>query len=74
MLMESQGELLGEFSKSDIKILKGIAILFMMMLHLFCKKNVNGLYETFPMISDVPSIYYYFPHEEQITGGVNSND
>jgi fucose 4-O-acetylase-like acetyltransferase len=56
--MESQGELLGEFSKSDMKILKGIAILFMMMLHLFCNKNVNGLYETFPMIGDVPSIYY----------------
>lgn len=47
-----------ELSKSDIKLLKGIAILFMVLLHLFCRKDVQGLYETFPLINGVPLIYY----------------
>src|SRR4051812_49331847 len=41
-----------------MKITKGIAILFMLLLHLFCRKEVNGLYQTFPMIDGVPLIYY----------------
>jgi fucose 4-O-acetylase-like acetyltransferase len=47
-----------EFTKNDIKITKGVAILFMLLLHLFCRKEVNGLYETFPEINGVPLIYY----------------
>lgn len=47
-----------ELSKSDIKILKGMAILFMLLLHLFCRKDVNGLYNTFPTIDGIPLIYY----------------
>ena len=47
-----------EFSKQDMKFLKGVAILFMLSLHLFCRKEVNGLYETFPVINGVPFIYY----------------
>lgn len=47
-----------ELSKSDMKVLKGIAILFMLLLHLFCRKDVHGLYETFPTINGVPFIYY----------------
>lgn len=41
-----------------MKITKGIAILFMLLLHLFCRKDINGLYETFPMINGVPLVYY----------------
>jgi surface polysaccharide O-acyltransferase-like enzyme len=47
-----------EMSKNDTKILKGVAILFMLLLHLFCRKQVNGLYHTFPSIDGVPLIYY----------------
>lgn len=47
-----------EFSKRDMKILKGLAILFMLSLHLFCRKDVGGLYETFPTINGVPFVYY----------------
>lgn len=47
-----------EISKHDTKILKGVAILFMLLLHLFGRKEINGLYETFPIINGVPLIYY----------------
>ena len=47
-----------EISKNDMKMLKGVAILFMLLLHLFCRKKVGDLYETYPLINDVPLIYY----------------
>ncbi|MBO0962957.1 acyltransferase family protein, partial [Neobacillus sp. MM2021_6] len=47
-----------EFTKQDMRITKGVAILFMLLLHLFCRKDVNGLYETFPVVNGVPLIYY----------------
>jgi hypothetical protein len=47
-----------EFTKKDMGMLKGVAILFMLLLHLFGRKEVNGLYETFPMVGDVPFVYY----------------
>jgi fucose 4-O-acetylase-like acetyltransferase len=47
-----------EFTKKDMKITKGVAILFMLLLHLFCRKEANGLYETFPVVNGVPLIYY----------------
>lgn len=47
-----------EISKKDMKVLKGVAILFMLLLHLFGRKEVNGLYETFPLFNGVPLIYY----------------
>ncbi|KIL49372.1 acyltransferase family protein [Jeotgalibacillus soli] len=47
-----------EFSKKDIKMLQGVAISFMLLLHLFARKEINGLYETFPMIGEVPFVYY----------------
>ncbi|WP_232230078.1 acyltransferase family protein [Bacillus sp. J37] len=47
-----------EISKRDMKILKGVAILFMLLLHLFARKEVNELYETFPVFNGVPLIYY----------------
>ncbi|MGP4074906.1 acyltransferase family protein [Halobacillus sp. K22] len=48
-----------EFSKNDIKILQGVAILMMLALHLFARKDVGGLYETFPLFNDVPLVYYF---------------
>ena len=47
-----------EFSKNDMKNLKGVAILLMLLLHLFARKEVNGLYISFPTIDGVPLIYY----------------
>ncbi|MDR7000619.1 acyltransferase [Neobacillus niacini] len=47
-----------EFTKQDMKITKGVAILFMLLLHLFCRKDVQGLYDTFPKINGVPLVYY----------------
>ncbi|MFJ5759891.1 acyltransferase [Neobacillus sp. NPDC093182] len=47
-----------EFTKGDIKVTKGMAIIFMLLLHLFGRKDVNGLYETFPIINGVPLVYY----------------
>jgi uncharacterized membrane protein len=34
-----------EISKNDMNVLKGIAILMMLLLHLFATKDVNGLYD-----------------------------
>ncbi|MCJ8009136.1 acyltransferase [Lederbergia wuyishanensis] len=48
-----------EFTKSDMNMTKGVAILFMLLLHLFCRKEINGLYETFIYINDVPLLYYF---------------
>lgn len=47
-----------DISKNDTKSLKGVAILFMLLLHLFARKEVYGLYETFPVINGIPLIYY----------------
>ncbi|AXI10768.1 acyltransferase [Oceanobacillus zhaokaii] len=47
-----------EFSRKDMKILKGVAILFMLSLHLFARKDVGGLYETFSEINGIPLVYY----------------
>lgn len=47
-----------ELSKNDIKVTKGVAILFMLLLHLFCRKEVKGLYETCILIKGTPLIYY----------------
>jgi hypothetical protein len=47
-----------EFTKSDMTRLKGVAILCMLCLHLFCRKVVNGLYVVAPILHGVPLIYY----------------
>jgi surface polysaccharide O-acyltransferase-like enzyme len=47
-----------EFSKEDMTRLKGMAILCMVCLHLFCRKIVNGLYVAAPTWHGVPLIYY----------------
>lgn len=47
-----------ELSKEEIKITKGVAILFMLLLHLFCVKSYEGLYTPLIFIGDVPLVYY----------------
>lgn len=47
-----------ELTKSQIKTTKGIAIIFMILLHLFCTKQYEGLYTPLLFIGDVPLVYY----------------
>ena len=48
-----------EFSKNQINTTKGIAILSMLLLHLFCTKEYVGLFTPLIMIGDTPLIYYF---------------
>jgi|GEM_PF-331975 len=47
-----------ELSRDDTRVLKGIAILLMVLLHLFARKETNGLYEPFAYVNEVPFVYY----------------
>ncbi|MDU2265551.1 hypothetical protein [Clostridium celatum] len=47
-----------ELTKTQIKINKRIAILFMLSLHLFCTKTYEGLYTPLIFIADIPLAYY----------------
>lgn len=47
-----------ELSKQQIEGTKGIAIVFMLLLHLFCTKQYEGLFTPLIMIGQVPLIYY----------------
>lgn len=47
-----------ELTKNQIKITKGIAILFMLLLHLFCTKLYEGLYTPILFIGNIPLVYY----------------
>lgn len=47
-----------ELSKNQINITKGIAILFMLLLHLFCTKSYEGVFQPLIMIGEVPLVYY----------------
>lgn len=47
-----------ELTKNQILEIKGIAILFMLLLHLFCTKNYVGLFEPLIFIGKYPLIYY----------------
>ncbi|MFD0961425.1 acyltransferase family protein [Paenibacillus chungangensis] len=47
-----------ELSKQDTRDLKGIAILLMVLLHLFARKEVGDLYITDPAWNGVPLVYY----------------
>lgn len=44
-------------TKQDAKMAQGLAIVAMVMLHLFCRKD-NFLYDVYFLIRDVPLIYY----------------
>ncbi|MFC0476121.1 hypothetical protein ACFFHF_12840 [Robertmurraya beringensis] len=47
-----------ELTKRDLHLTKGVAILMMLLLHLFCRKEFEGLYETYIYIGETPLIYY----------------
>lgn len=47
-----------ELSKNQVTMTKGAAILFMLLLHLFCTKNYIGLFQPTVMIGETPLIYY----------------
>ena len=47
-----------ELTKKQVKITKGVAILMMLLLHLFCTKNYIGKFTPLIMVGEVPLIYY----------------
>lgn len=47
-----------ELTKKQVSITKGVAILFMLLLHLFCTKDYQGLFTPLIMIKGVPLVYY----------------
>lgn len=47
-----------ELTKKQISITKGVAILFMLLLHLFCTKEYNDLFTPIIMVGQTPLIYY----------------
>lgn len=47
-----------ELTKKQIKMTKGISILFMLLLHLFCTKAYEGLYTPLIFIGEIPLVYY----------------
>lgn len=47
-----------ELTKTQIKIIKGVAILLMLLVHLFCTKSYEGLFTPLIMIEEVPLVYY----------------
>ena len=47
-----------ELTKKQIEITKGIVILFMLLLHLFCAKEYTWLFTHIIMIGSTPLIYY----------------
>lgn len=48
-----------ELTRKQVNITKGIAILFMLLLHLFCTKEYSGLFTPLIMVGDVPLVYYF---------------
>lgn len=47
-----------DLSKKQTDITKVVAILFMLLLHLFCTKEWIGLFNPIIMIDDIPLVYY----------------
>lgn len=47
-----------ELTKKQTDITKGVAILFMLLLHLFCTKQYRGLFNPVIMVGKTPLIYY----------------
>lgn len=46
-----------ELSKNDTKLLKGVGIVLMLLLHLFARKEIEGLYYS-PTLNGIPLVYY----------------
>lgn len=49
----------GELTKDQVKITKGLAILFMLFLHLFCRTDTADYYNVYLRVGDTPLIYYF---------------
>lgn len=47
-----------ELTKEQVKRTKGVAIIFMVILHLFCRRNIKEYYDVYLYIQKVPLIYY----------------
>lgn len=48
-----------ELTKEQMNITKGVAILFMVLLHLFCTKQYEGLFTPLIMVGETPLVYYF---------------
>lgn len=49
----------GELTKDQVKLTKGLAILFMLFLHLFCRTDTADYYNVYLRVGDTPLIYYF---------------
>ena len=47
-----------ELTKNQIKMTKGLAISFMLLLHLFCTKEYEGVYSPILFVGKIPLVYY----------------
>ncbi|MGL5203956.1 acyltransferase family protein [Cetobacterium sp.] len=47
-----------ELTKQNVEETKGVAILFMFLLHLFCTKSYSGLFQPIIYVGKYPLIYY----------------
>ena len=47
-----------ELSREDVDMTKGIAIILMLCAHLFCTKNIDGVFNVRLYINNIPSTYY----------------
>ena len=47
-----------ELIKDQLKRTKGVAIIFMIILHLFCRKEINEYYSVYLYINNNPAVYY----------------
>lgn len=48
-----------ELTKKQISITKGVAILFMLLVHLFCTRDYKGLFTPLITINTIPLVYYF---------------
>lgn len=53
-----RGMIIIEFTRKQIRMTKGVAILFMLLLHLFCTREYEGLFKPLIYIGDLPLVYY----------------
>ncbi|MEI3233076.1 MAG: hypothetical protein V8S33_01150 [Intestinibacter bartlettii] len=47
-----------ELTKASMTITKGVAMLFMLLIRLFCTKGSQGLFAPLIIIEGIPLIYY----------------
>lgn len=45
-------------TKEQLKRTKGVAIIFMIILHLFCRKEIDEYYNAYLYINNIPVVYY----------------